>query len=857
MFSLQTPNLVLQIRGHLPDPVVSALESTLGNGAQSLEHRGPVTIAIDGNYLPSIGPVPRGGAIPRNCDGTAQAALTAVNQAGRFSGLLCKSSCVDHGLAFRAIGPAQFDEARIDQLYVNEIRTLCGTLIAKGGEDSGGGDPGETPTGLAKYNVLRFRVTNSSPVPGNTSLAFANLLTWQSGAYGNGNATVVVIDYTPTSEFSNRWRNGFRGYCIQKQDRKTIVISGSTYPCYEVLWVESYARWIEFRLTTNVSGGQAEGTVLRYWGCTAGQSPGTTVLLKDRLGKVANGRIGYRGIAVHDEIEKEYVIIADETPGITSLPLEETTKCVKIRNGKRKDQCVYDGLLVEPGNLAGMCEDGAFNTVTSVWLFIPNFRTDVNSGTYHWGKLIRPEFDVDGDVRPLFYTGYDPDDFVTLRIQSGAAKNEDCLYPAKVVKFNYDAAREGEACDISPEDGDDVEVFMPNFGPCLELDKDVYLLARRVGADTYVSLEGFHDDCAQLAVIGTANYDFDCATPEVQNTVTESPGVDPHLFDQGVFAGDLLTTWNTFHFCGKPGSKVLTLIGHNPGVDVAIFGHGLQFEHACLSPSVAVSPSGVCNLQNTRMPISLPVCGESETRKVDLSAVVCDCPCDGQSGDCECFGSNDVVSATLRFTGTRVCPQGSEAVVTKSWNITLNFNPANGWHEGTFTTTDSYPTIYYIVLYHCGNEPIASRTGFVVFDCNIPRPEGPFDTIFDEDGLPTPGNCQVDLFTWDRTNPFVFSPDDCAACTRTYRVRVKCLGMNVQPDGSVLPDIQSQLAVLHQFEGNSVPDEIGLGAVTEGGCNSAVLENFVSVGWGTGAPGYENHVFAGFTSGSGTTTLNW
>ncbi len=490
-------------------------------------------------------------------------------------------------------------------------------------------------------------------------------------------------------------------------------------------------------------------------------------------------------------------------------------------------------------------------------MFIPNFRTDVNPDSYHWVKLVIPEFDVDGDVRPLYFTSYDPDDFVTLRIQSGNQSDLDCLFPAKVVTFNYDAAREGEACDISPEDGADVNVFMPNFGPCHTIDKDIYLLARRVAADTYASMESFHDDCFQLAVIGESTHSFTCGSGNVSNVVTDSPGVEPHLLNQDVFGGDTFSSENPFKFCGDTQTKVLSLIEHAPNQDDVQFGTMILGQHKCSSLATSVAPSGLCTMQYSTTPLSIPVCGESRIQKLDISAVVCDCPCDGNSGDCECFGENDEVVATIVFRGTRVCPDGSNEIVEKAWNVTLSFDDQSGWHQGTFTSTDAIPRIYYIVLYHCGNEPPASRTGYVTFDCNVPRAEGPYAGLFDEDGNPVAGDCTVDIFTWDRSQPFVFGENDCIMCTQTYRVRVACNGMNLNPDGSVRPVIASRLSVLHKLTGNVVFDEITLGTVTDGDCNFAKLEEFVSTGWGTGDPGYENHSFAGFKTGRGETVLIW
>lgn len=604
MFTLQTPDLVRQLRGQIPDAAVSAFEGLLGNCIQPLEHRGPITVEIDGNYMPNLYGYPRGGPLGKNCTGTAVAAITAVNRAGKWVGDPCLTDCVERGLAFRGIGPSHFDSARIDKLYVGSLRDLCGNPI-EGVATSGGTEP------------KRFQITNDSFGSG---IALAIEVEWNGSAYATTGDPFVVADFTPTNEFSSRWKNDYYGWCLQKTDRLGVTVSLTDYDLYECLWVESKARWIEFELTSDVTGGTASANVLYAWGADDRADVPSTVTVYDRTGRFADAETGDKGIAVWDEQESKYIPL--HSTGMTGviIPSDPSIFCIKITSGERNASCLYEGIAVEADMTSpNFCTQDFWIDGDSCWVFAPNKDDEdfLEVGSIHLGILLDEAFDVGGDIRPLYMIKDDVEQFELLKFEN-TSRRDDCTYSAKIVTFG------GDYCsDENDTEGEDVYVYLPNS---TDLDEKItgpkYAWGKLLkneynGRKLFLSKLEIRNSRVLYAIIELDP--LEC---------TDDTGTGRFL--QFIKQGDHVEDWddigeevefeNTFSFCAESGKKGLLML--NDGEDEKPI--LVQVEHVCIDLVTNIEASPPCGLSVTKVKASVVFCSES-SQSIPMEDVICDC----------------------------------------------------------------------------------------------------------------------------------------------------------------------------------------------------------------------------------------
>lgn len=297
MFTKQVQTLVSQLRNNIPEPAIRAFEDILGNCDQTLEHRAPVGVYVDGNDR--IRGQYQRETLPKVCFdvGEPLAAITASNPAGYFSSDTCKSDCVTGGLAFRAIGPSAMDETRIETLYVGSLLDLCGNPY---------------PTGSGSEPV-RFQINAGGAAAGAANEALGKLVTWNGSAYVTTGPDIALIDYTTNGEFSKRWADGWQGWAVAKADRPNVTIASISYTAYEVMYVECQARFIEFSTTAAFAGGPpqtAAATVTNSWGADDYANAPATATIVDRLGKAPGAASGFTGLAIWDEIAGQYILVA-------------------------------------------------------------------------------------------------------------------------------------------------------------------------------------------------------------------------------------------------------------------------------------------------------------------------------------------------------------------------------------------------------------------------------------------------------------------------------------------------------------------------------------------------------------------
>lgn len=145
--------------------------------------------------------------------------------------------------------------------------------------------------------LLRFELYTDLELGG---IATAKLVIWNGAAYVTTGAAFPIQDFT---EEPGSWKGkaGYRGWCVYKTD--------SEY--FEIVWMETQARYIEFTLEEPLEGGQASASVDAWWDIKEPDSP---QIVYDRQGLwEANCPEGAQGLAVYDETADEYVIVRIET----------------------------------------------------------------------------------------------------------------------------------------------------------------------------------------------------------------------------------------------------------------------------------------------------------------------------------------------------------------------------------------------------------------------------------------------------------------------------------------------------------------------------------------------------------------
>ncbi len=616
MFTRQVPDLIRRLQGQMPEPAISAIEDILGNCDASLEHRGPVSVEIDGNYMPGLGPQPRGGPLGESPVGDATSAVLAVNRAGEFVGKPCKSDVVKNGLALRAIGPSHLDSARIDELYIGSLSDLCGNPL----DLVGGG-----------AELSRFIVTNESPAGGGGDKAIGKLITWDGAAYVQTGNDIALIDYTVQSEFSNRWRSGYYGWASRQSDRLNVDIGGTVYEAHEVVWVESKTRFIEFSLTADVAGQSAPADVLFAWGADDRADVPTSVTIVDRPNHMPSAKTGFRGIAVWDEIARAYIPLntlgsLDPDAGNPAPQLD----CIQITVGTADATCLYQGKVADYGPIGtpDFCEGDVWVYGANVWVFAPNAKEFIKQGNLYFGMLIDPAFDNNGDIRPMYVIKEAADlDIVLLRFDN-AARGDDCTYQATVVSMPGPDGNESYCNPDEEEVETDVFVYLPNSNALCPLISGTrygwgMLLVNdyRNGKPLYMSkLEVLN--CRSLFAVVELVGSLDCSASEGQATYVEFMEHGEHKEPWDTI-GEEFTFDNKFGLCGDDKRKGLVMLSDN-----VLKKHLLiQVEHVCATVVTDIIPNDDCTMSVTTWKTSLMVVGDETVSPLNLEDTICNCDC--------------------------------------------------------------------------------------------------------------------------------------------------------------------------------------------------------------------------------------
>lgn len=154
-------------------------------------------------------------------------------------------------------------------------------------------------------DFVRFQLAEPLALSGS---ATANILVDTGGADYEIGPEITVKDWTKEP---GSWsgKTGYRGWAVLKGDTKGAAQDPAEAE-YEIIWMETQARYIEFTLNEQLSGPSAEVTVDAWWNIKEPEgAEGGPVEVHDRLQQWTQAPEGARGFAIWDEKEDQYVIV--------------------------------------------------------------------------------------------------------------------------------------------------------------------------------------------------------------------------------------------------------------------------------------------------------------------------------------------------------------------------------------------------------------------------------------------------------------------------------------------------------------------------------------------------------------------
>jgi|GEM_PF-4553210 len=148
--------------------------------------------------------------------------------------------------------------------------------------------------GGAGSELIRFELTSVLTLGGVTT---AKKVVWDGAAYSTTGADFSIRDFTATP---GTWsgESGYRGWCIRVGDRDAG---------YEIIWMETRARWIEFTLTADMAAGSSAAATVNAWAW--GKNPGATVTVYDPQDLFKRALTGAKGEAIWDEKLARYKLV--------------------------------------------------------------------------------------------------------------------------------------------------------------------------------------------------------------------------------------------------------------------------------------------------------------------------------------------------------------------------------------------------------------------------------------------------------------------------------------------------------------------------------------------------------------------
>jgi hypothetical protein len=162
------------------------------------------------------------------------------------------------------------------------------------------------PHGAGGAALYRFELTAAKGAA--DEIALGKLVAWDGDEYLAQGDDVALV------QSIGSWSGavGRRGWATLRADRPSAVVDETTYPAYEIVWLENLARFVEFTLEEDLgetTTGQATAAVDNFF---HGVSPGASVTVHDPLALFARALDGAKGTATLDDPGGEYHVLACE-----------------------------------------------------------------------------------------------------------------------------------------------------------------------------------------------------------------------------------------------------------------------------------------------------------------------------------------------------------------------------------------------------------------------------------------------------------------------------------------------------------------------------------------------------------------
>jgi hypothetical protein len=174
--------------------------------------------------------------------------------------------------------------------------------------------------------IIRFKLTANLETGGS---AAAVRRYWNGSAYADS-TVITVHDWWGTSQGGRGMFQGvagMEGWCVSRSTDPEFPGTN-----YDIVWMEQYARFVEFELTSSLSSGSAGATVTRSW--EQGVEPGATVTVHDESNLFPRALPGAKGYAVRDEYENgdtpatpHYRVIHCQQQAITAYAILSQEMC--------------------------------------------------------------------------------------------------------------------------------------------------------------------------------------------------------------------------------------------------------------------------------------------------------------------------------------------------------------------------------------------------------------------------------------------------------------------------------------------------------------------------------------------------
>lgn len=248
--------------------------------------------------------------------------------------------------------------------------------------------------------IVFFEITESN-VGGASTSAQQILYNSASDEWEPTGGIYEVFDQSGTGTYSCNFTKGHRGAGVFCQDTNAEL---GTTNALEILVLEGVSRFVEFVLTTAMEDQQADGAPRESWGAYPNPRELLESKIIDPLDISTDAVPGDVLLGVWDEKRQVYVNFGPPK-GSAMGDMEFVAVCDDTFNS----ECVISGKINRVlSSTPSFCPPLRLMCEEFVWLTCMNYAPQADDPwplqkTWcNWGKLVKKDFDVSGDVRDVY-----------------------------------------------------------------------------------------------------------------------------------------------------------------------------------------------------------------------------------------------------------------------------------------------------------------------------------------------------------------------------------------------------------------------------------------------------------------------